>query len=84
MKFQNDAKQLATKLMQERKKAVMVLIMRHLVDCNYVEAYKKLETEAGLSLDQVSNQLPCVCRHSCKTRSFVLHTTKLVTLSCTD
>ena len=58
MKFQNDAKQLATKLLQERKKAVLVLTLRHLVDLNYFEAYKKLEAEAGLSLDQVSNQLP--------------------------
>lgn len=53
-KFQIDAKQQACKRLQERKKAVLVLILRHLADSGYVDAYKKLENEANLSLDQVS------------------------------
>lgn len=52
-KFQSDAKQLACKRLQERKKGVLVLILRHLADSGYVDAYKKLESEANLSLDQV-------------------------------
>lgn len=54
-KFQNDARQLATKRLQERKKSVLTLILRHLADSGYIDAYKKLETEASLSLDQVSS-----------------------------
>lgn len=54
-KFQNDAKQLACKRLQERRKALLILILRHLADSGYIDAYKKLETEANLSLDQVSN-----------------------------
>ena len=53
-KFQNAAKQQACKRLQERKKAVLVLILRHLADSGYVDAYTKLENEANLSLDQVS------------------------------
>ncbi len=53
LKFQNDAKQLAAKQLQERKKGLLNLILRHLADFGYREAYKRLETEAGLSLDQV-------------------------------
>lgn len=54
LKFQNDAKQLAAKRLQERKKGLLVLILRHLADYGYRDAYKRLETEAGLSLDQVN------------------------------
>ena len=54
-KFQNDAKQLACKRLQERRKALLVLVLRHLADSGYTDAYKKLEIEANLSLDQVSN-----------------------------
>ncbi len=53
LKFQNDAKQLAAKRLQERKKGLLVLILRHLADFGYKDAYKRLETEAGVSLDQV-------------------------------
>lgn len=53
LKFQNDAKQLAAKRLQERKKSLLVLILRHLADFGYKDAYKRLETEAGVSLDQV-------------------------------
>ncbi len=53
LKFQNDAKQMAAKRLQERKKGLLVLILRHLADSGYRDAYKRLETEAGLSLDQV-------------------------------
>ena len=53
-KFQNGAKEQASKRLQERKKSVLVLILRHLADAGYIDAYKKLETEANLSLDQVS------------------------------
>ncbi|DBA79175.1 hypothetical protein WJX77_012098 [Trebouxia sp. C0004] len=51
--FQNDAKQLVAKRLQERKKGLLVLILRHLADFGYKEAYKRLEAEAGVSLDQV-------------------------------
>ncbi|KAL3137848.1 Katanin p60 ATPase-containing subunit A-like 2 [Trebouxia sp. C0009 RCD-2024] len=54
-KFQSDAKQLASKRLQERKKSILVLILRHLADSGYIDAYKKLESEAKLSLDQVSS-----------------------------
>ncbi len=53
LKFQNDAKQLAAKRLQERKKGLLVLILRHLADFGYRDAYKRLEIEAGVSLDQV-------------------------------
>ena len=53
LKFQNDAKQLAARRLQERKKGLMVLILRHLADSGYVDSYKKLEAEAGVSLEQV-------------------------------
>lgn len=61
LKFQNEAKQLASKLLQERKKAILVLILRHLADSGYTDAYKKLEGEASLSLGQASSQVTLVC-----------------------
>lgn len=56
LKFQNDASQLAAKRLQERKKSLLVLILRHLADSGYTDAHKKLETEAGLSLQQVMHK----------------------------
>ena len=53
-KFQNAANQMAARRVHERKKGLVVLILRHLADSGYVETYKKLESEAGLSLDQVT------------------------------
>lgn len=64
-KFLNDAKQLACKRLQERRKAVLTLILRHLADSGYVDTYKKLETEANLSLDQVSNHVIAMSVHIC-------------------
>ena len=54
LRFQNDAKQLANKLLQARKKALLVLTLRHLADSGYTDAYKKLEAESGLSLEEVN------------------------------
>ncbi len=76
LKFQNDAKQLAAKRLQERKKGLLVLVLRHLADFGYKDAYKRLEAEAGVSLDQVMYaNLPqllsmqgssrCVASHGC-------------------
>ncbi len=71
LKFQNDAKQMAAKRLQERKKGLLVLILRHLADSGYIDTYKKLETEASLSLEQVPlqafptimTQLAIACTH---------------------
>lgn len=53
LKFREDAKQLASKRLQDRKRNVLVLIMRHLADAGYVQACQKLQSEANLHLDQV-------------------------------
>ena len=53
LKFREDAKQLASKRLQDRKRNVLVLIMRHLADAGYLQACQKLQSEANLSLDQV-------------------------------
>ena len=60
LKFQNDAKQMAVKRLQERKKSLLVLILRHLADSDYIETYRKLETEAGLNLSQVTRLTRCM------------------------
>ena len=37
----------------DRRRNVLVLILRHLVDYGYVDAYEKLSTECNLSLNKV-------------------------------
>ena len=69
LKFQNDAKQLAARRLQERKKSLMVLILRHLADSGYVDSYKKLEAEAGVSLEQVDGANVQSMAHSTTLRS---------------
>ena len=53
LKFREDARQLAAKRLQERKRSLLVLILRHLADSGYVQSSQKLESEANLKLDQV-------------------------------
>lgn len=53
LKFRDDAKQLAAKRLRDRKRSLLVLILRHLADSGYVQACKQLESEANLTLDQV-------------------------------
>lgn len=64
-KFREDAKQLAAKRMQERKRSLLVLILRHLADSGYTQACNKLETEAHLTLEQVRQTLSGVITTSC-------------------
>lgn len=61
LKFREDAKQLALKRLQDRKRSLLVLILRHLADSGYIQACKKLESEANLTLDQV--QRPVCIMH---------------------
>jgi hypothetical protein len=38
---------------QERRRALMVLVLRHLADCGYSDAYAALSAETGLSLTKL-------------------------------
>lgn len=47
------AKEVSEKRLQDRKRSLLVLILRYLCDNGYVEAYERLSTEANLSLSRV-------------------------------
>lgn len=53
LRFREDARQLVAKRLQDRKRSLLVLILRHLADSGYVQTCQKLESEANLKLDQV-------------------------------
>jgi katanin p60 ATPase-containing subunit A1 len=53
MKAQSEAKTNEEKRREERRKAVLVLCLRHLLDNGYTDAAEKLQTEASLNLAQV-------------------------------
>ena len=46
------------KKLAERRRNVLVLILRHLADNGYVEAYQRLSTECNISLNKV-HAWPC-------------------------
>lgn len=41
------------KQQQERRRNTLVLILRHLLDCGYTDAYERLSTESNVSLSKV-------------------------------
>eukprot|EP00798_Chlamydomonas_sp_ICE-L_P014651 gene14651-20685_t len=47
------AKENEEKRIAERRRNALVLILRHLADNGYVEAYERLSTEANISLNKV-------------------------------
>ena len=47
------ARQAEERRMSERRKAVLVLVLRYLVDAGYVESYERLSSECNLSLQRV-------------------------------
>ncbi|KAG2495460.1 hypothetical protein HYH03_006405 [Edaphochlamys debaryana] len=53
LKALSKAKDSEEKRLQERRRNVLVLIMRHLVDHGYVETYERLCTETNLSLQKI-------------------------------
>lgn len=53
IKAQSKARDIEERRALERKRNVMVLVMRHLADHGYVESYERLCSEANLSLDRV-------------------------------
>eukprot|EP00290_Baffinella_frigidus_P000884 CAMPEP_0180178052 /NCGR_PEP_ID=MMETSP0986-20121125/38191_1 /TAXON_ID=697907 /ORGANISM="non described non described, Strain CCMP2293" /LENGTH=137 /DNA_ID=CAMNT_0022130857 /DNA_START=235 /DNA_END=646 /DNA_ORIENTATION=- len=52
MKIASQSAQAEEKRAQERRKALVVLIIRHLCDHGYVESAEKLQAEAQVSLSQ--------------------------------
>ncbi len=53
LKALSKAKESEEKRLQERRRNVLVLILRHLADHGYSDAYEKLCTETNLSLNKV-------------------------------
>jgi katanin p60 ATPase-containing subunit A1 len=53
MRMASQAKDSEEKRVLERKKALLVLICRHLCDHGYIEAAERLQTEGGVSLQNV-------------------------------
>ena len=53
LRMASQAKDNEEKKVQERKKALLVLICRHLCDYGYTEAATQLQTEGGVSLQNV-------------------------------
>ena len=53
MRMASQAKDNEEKKVQERKKALLVLICRHLCDYGYIESANQLQTEGGVSLQNV-------------------------------
>eukprot|EP00195_Chlamydomonas_chlamydogama_P007559 CAMPEP_0202907358 /NCGR_PEP_ID=MMETSP1392-20130828/42210_1 /ASSEMBLY_ACC=CAM_ASM_000868 /TAXON_ID=225041 /ORGANISM="Chlamydomonas chlamydogama, Strain SAG 11-48b" /LENGTH=97 /DNA_ID=CAMNT_0049596195 /DNA_START=126 /DNA_END=416 /DNA_ORIENTATION=- len=53
LKALSKARESEEKRLAERRRNALVLIMRHLVDSGYIDAYEKLSTECNLSLNKV-------------------------------
>jgi katanin p60 ATPase-containing subunit A1 len=54
LKYVSKAREAEEKRVTERRRNVLVLILRHLVDFGYVESYEKLSSESNLSLHKVA------------------------------
>ena len=54
LKHLSKARETEEKKLAERRRNVLVLILRHLVDYGYVEAYERLSTECNVSLAKAS------------------------------
>jgi len=52
LKAENDARLSEEKKISERQRNIIVLIERHLLNCGYIEAANKLQTESTVSLDK--------------------------------
>lgn len=48
----------------QRRRDTLILILRHLVDLGYLDAFQKLCAESGLNLSQVGEPAGCMCRVS--------------------
>jgi len=59
MRMASQAKDNEEKKMQERKKALLVLICRHLCDYGYIESAERLQTEGGVYV--CVRVFVCVC-----------------------
>jgi len=57
----SQAKDNEEKKMQERKKALLVLICRHLCDYGYIESAERLQTEGGVYVCLCVCVSVCVC-----------------------
>ena len=53
LKHLSRARETEEKKLAERRRNVLVLILRHLVDYGYVDAYERLSTECNVSLSKV-------------------------------
>lgn len=53
LKAISKARDTEEKKMAERRKAVLVLILRHLVDSGYIESYERLSSDTNISLNKV-------------------------------
>lgn len=53
LKALSKAKESEEKRLAERRRNLLVLILRHLVDHGYVDSYDRLSTETNLSLNKV-------------------------------
>lgn len=53
LKHLSKARETEEKKLAERRRNVLVLILRHLVDYGYVDAYERLSTECNVSLTKV-------------------------------
>ncbi len=47
------AREASEKVLQERRRNAIVLILRHLCDAGYMEAYERLSVESNISLSKV-------------------------------
>ena len=52
VKTASQAKEQEDKKLQERRKALVVLILRHLCDFGYIETAERLQAESQVNLDQ--------------------------------
>ncbi len=48
------AREMEDKRLAERRRNVLVLILRHLADFGYIDSYERLTSESNVSLNKVS------------------------------
>ena len=62
VKAQSRAREHEERKYAERRRNVLVLMLRHLADAGYVDSFERLSAEANLSLDRVGGH-PVSLRH---------------------
>ncbi len=66
LKCLSKAREEEQKRLATRRRDVLVLILRHLVDNGYVDAYERLSSESSVSLNKAGCRL---AMHACNPRS---------------